>query len=50
MMHPYEIGREVGTLAPDAVTVDPWKDPPEVLSHATDEVRQFLHEHAGRAS
>jgi hypothetical protein len=49
MMHPYEIGREVGILAPDAVTVDPWKDPPEALSRATNEVRQFLHEHAEAA-
>jgi pimeloyl-ACP methyl ester carboxylesterase len=50
MMHPYEIGLEVGTLAPDAVTVDPWKEPAEVLSNATDEVRQFLYDHSERAS
>src|SRR5665213_770851 len=46
MMHPYDIGLEVGAIAPDAVTIDPWKDPPAALTTATNEVRQFLLDHS----
>lgn len=46
VMHPYDIGLEVGAIAPDAVTVDPWKDPPEVLTTATNDVRRFLQDHS----
>jgi hypothetical protein len=49
-MHPYDIGLEVGALAPDSVTIDPWKDPPEALTTATNDVRQFLQGHAQPAS
>lgn len=40
--HPTATGREIASLAPDARVVEPWKDTPEHIAAATDEVRRFL--------
>jgi hypothetical protein len=50
VMHPHGIGEEVGRLAPDAVVIEPWRDSPEAVAHATNEVRQFLLDHAQHAA
>lgn len=43
--HPGPIGREVAALAPDAQVVEPWKDPPERITEATERARAFLLAH-----
>jgi hypothetical protein len=45
-IHPYEIGREVAELAPNALLIDPWKDTPENVAAATAAIRDFLATHA----
>ena len=40
--HPAAIGEEIGRLAPQARTLGGWKDSPESIAHATEEIRQFL--------
>lgn len=47
--HPTETGREIASLAPDARVVEPWKDTPEHVAAATEEVRRFLAGHAAAA-
>lgn len=47
--HPTETGREIAALAPDARLVEPWKDTPEHVARATEEVRRFLLDHARMA-
>ena len=49
VMHPHETAEEVGRLAPDAVVIEPWRDSPKVVAQATNEVRQFLIDHAQHA-
>ncbi|MDA8045211.1 MAG: alpha/beta hydrolase [Actinomycetota bacterium] len=44
--HPTETGREIVALAPDARVLEPWKDTPEHIAAATEQVRRFLVEHA----
>lgn len=48
LVHPRETALEIADLAPGAKLVDPWKDPPEALEAATEAVRAFLSENAGR--
>ena len=43
--HPGPIGREIAALAPNARTLEPWKDSPELVRAAVEEVRAFLREH-----
>jgi pimeloyl-ACP methyl ester carboxylesterase len=43
--HPGSIGREIAALAPNAKTLEPWKDNPELVRSAADLVRDFLREH-----
>jgi hypothetical protein len=40
--HPHEIGVEVAELAPNAEMIDPWKEPPEILSAALERIRGFF--------
>ena len=40
--HPTEIGREVAELAPQAESMEPWKDSPELVRQAVERVREFL--------
>jgi pimeloyl-ACP methyl ester carboxylesterase len=44
--HPTETGREIAALAPNAELLEPWKDSPEHIAAATDEVRTYLVSHA----
>ena len=39
-IHPHEIGVEIGQLARNAETLDPWKDPPELIPQAMERIRQ----------
>jgi hypothetical protein len=44
--HPYQAAMDIAALAPNAeVTVFPWREPPELLSQTTDQIRAFLRAH-----
>jgi pimeloyl-ACP methyl ester carboxylesterase len=42
-VHPPATSREIVGLAPNLVVIDPWKETPELVASATEEVRKFLH-------
>jgi hypothetical protein len=45
--HPYQTSVDIASLAPSAaITVFPWKSPPELKSRTIDQVRQFLKIHS----
>jgi pimeloyl-ACP methyl ester carboxylesterase len=44
--HPTEAGREVAGLAPNAESLERWKETPELVAEATERVRQWLRAHA----
>jgi pimeloyl-ACP methyl ester carboxylesterase len=46
--HPTESGREIAALAPNATTLEPWKDTPELIAAATESVRRWLIDHGER--
>jgi pimeloyl-ACP methyl ester carboxylesterase len=43
--HPTALGREIGSLAKNAETYEPWKDTPEDVVRGTEVVREFLRAH-----
>jgi pimeloyl-ACP methyl ester carboxylesterase len=40
--HPTATGREIAALAPGAEVLEPWKDTPETVANAVEEIRRFL--------
>ena len=45
-IHPASTGVEIARLAPNAETIDPWKDTPENIGAAADRIRSFLTENS----
>ncbi len=46
--HPTAIGREVASLAPKSESMEPWKEPADLVPKAVERVRSFLHKHTPR--
>lgn len=44
--HPTDAGRAIARMAPEAEVIEPWKDTPEHLAAATEQVRLWLHSRA----
>lgn len=44
IFHPTEIGHEIARLAPNAETVEPWKEPADLIPGAVTKIREFLHQ------
>ena len=42
LMHPTPISHEIIELAPNVTTIDPWKETPELVASATEQVRKYL--------
>ncbi|MEO8299595.1 MAG: alpha/beta fold hydrolase [Burkholderiales bacterium] len=43
--HPTAIGREVAALAPNAQSIEPWKEPASLIPSIIERIRQFLDAH-----
>ena len=48
--HPYAVGIEVASLAPNSELVDPWKEPPEIVPQTVERIRGFLKAHTPTAA
>jgi pimeloyl-ACP methyl ester carboxylesterase len=45
LAHPTSIGREIAAIAPGAESIEPWKQPAELVPSAVARIRAFLHRH-----